>query len=79
MTRVLSSSYLTALWFILVGSGGSSLAAEAPVRVVVSFGILEDWWAKIVAHQIVMDSRGFSSAGNLSNCFRGSREPHYPY
>jgi len=25
-----------------------------------------------VAHQIVMDSRGFGSAGNLSNCFRGS-------
>jgi len=46
MTRVLSSSYLTALWFTLVGLGGSSLAAEAPVRVVVLFDILEDWWAR---------------------------------
>ena len=42
MTRVRSSSLLAALWFILAGSGGSSLAAEAPVRVVVSFSILED-------------------------------------
>jgi zinc/manganese transport system substrate-binding protein len=33
---------LAALWFILADSGGSSLAAEAPVRVVVSFSILED-------------------------------------
>jgi hypothetical protein len=41
MTRDLSSSYLTALWFIPVGLGASSLPAEAPVRVVVSFGILE--------------------------------------
>jgi zinc/manganese transport system substrate-binding protein len=42
MTRVLASSFLTALWFVLAGAGGSSLAAEAPVRVVVSFSILED-------------------------------------
>ena len=42
MTRVLASSFLTALWFVLAGTGGSSLAAEAPVRVVVSFSILED-------------------------------------
>jgi zinc/manganese transport system substrate-binding protein len=42
MTRVRSRSLLAALWFILAGSGGSSLAAEAPVRVVVSFSILED-------------------------------------
>ena len=34
---------------------------------------------EVVAHQMVMDSRGFGSAGNLSNCFRGSRESHYPY
>jgi zinc/manganese transport system substrate-binding protein len=33
---------LAAFWFILAGSGGSSLAAEAPLRVVVSFSILED-------------------------------------
>lgn len=46
MTRVLSSSYLTSLWFILVRLGASSLAAEAPGRVVVSFRILEDWWAR---------------------------------
>src|SRR5271169_819674 len=42
MTRVLSSSFLTAFWFLLAVSGKSSLAAEAPVRVVVSFSILED-------------------------------------
>jgi zinc/manganese transport system substrate-binding protein len=42
MTRVLSSSSLTALWLVLAGAGGNSLAAEAPVRVVVSFSILED-------------------------------------
>jgi zinc/manganese transport system substrate-binding protein len=42
MTRVLSSSFLTAFWFLLAVSGGSSLAAEAPVRVLVSFSILED-------------------------------------
>jgi len=42
MTRVLASSFLTALWFILAGAGGSSLAAETPMRVVVSFSILED-------------------------------------
>jgi zinc/manganese transport system substrate-binding protein len=42
MMRVLLSSFLTALWFIFAGSGGGSLAAEAPVRVVVSFSILED-------------------------------------
>ena len=42
MTRVLRSSFLIALWFVFAGSGGSSLAAEAPVRVVVSFSILED-------------------------------------
>jgi zinc/manganese transport system substrate-binding protein len=42
MTRILSSSFLAALWFILAGSGGSSLAAEVPVRVVVSFSIIED-------------------------------------
>jgi zinc/manganese transport system substrate-binding protein len=42
MIRVLSSSFLTLLWFVLTGAGGSTLAAEAPVRVVVSFSILED-------------------------------------
>ena len=42
MTRVHSSSLLAALWFILAGFGGSSLAAEAPMRVVVSFSILDD-------------------------------------
>jgi zinc/manganese transport system substrate-binding protein len=42
MTRVRSSSFLAVLWFVLAGSGGGSLAAEAPVRVVVSFSILED-------------------------------------
>ena len=42
MTRVLASSFLTALWFILAGAGGPSLAAEAPLRVVVSFSILAD-------------------------------------
>src|SRR5215470_12361420 len=42
MTRVRSSSLLAALWLILAGSGGGSLAAEAPLRVVVSFSILED-------------------------------------
>jgi zinc/manganese transport system substrate-binding protein len=41
MMRVLSRSFLTALWFILAGFA-SSVAAEAPVRVVVSFSILED-------------------------------------
>jgi zinc/manganese transport system substrate-binding protein len=38
---------LAALWFVLAGVGGSSLAAEAPVRVVVSFSILED-----IAHEV---------------------------
>jgi zinc/manganese transport system substrate-binding protein len=38
---------LTALWFVLAGSGGSSLAAEAPLRVVVSFSILDD-----IAHEV---------------------------
>ena len=42
MTRVLASSLLIAFWFALAGSGGCSLAAEAPVRVVVSFSILEN-------------------------------------
>jgi zinc/manganese transport system substrate-binding protein len=47
MTRVRSSSLLAVLWFVLAGSGSSSLAAEAPVRVVVSFSILED-----IAHEV---------------------------
>ena len=47
MIRVLSSSFLTALCFVLAGAGGSSLAAEAQVRVVVSFSILED-----IAHEV---------------------------
>src|SRR5262252_1470477 len=47
MTRVRSSSLLAALWLILAGSGGGSLAAEAPLRVVVSFSILED-----IVHQV---------------------------
>src|SRR5215470_5447663 len=47
MTRVRSSSLLAALWLILAGSGGGSLAAEAPLRVVVSFSILED-----IVHEI---------------------------
>jgi hypothetical protein len=42
MMRVLSSSFLTPLWFILAGFGGSSLAAEARVRGVLLFAILED-------------------------------------
>jgi zinc/manganese transport system substrate-binding protein len=43
MTRVLASSFLTLLWFILAATGGGSLAAATPpVRVVVSFSILED-------------------------------------
>src|SRR5262249_11267417 len=42
MTRVRSRSLLAALWFILAGYGGGSLAAETPVRVVVSFSISED-------------------------------------
>jgi zinc/manganese transport system substrate-binding protein len=47
MTRVRSSSLLAVLWFVLAGSGSSSLAAETPVRVVVSFSILED-----IAHEV---------------------------
>jgi zinc/manganese transport system substrate-binding protein len=47
MTRVRSSSSLAALWFILAGWGANSLAAEPPVRVVVSFSILED-----IAHEV---------------------------
>src|SRR5262249_13968293 len=42
MTRVRLSSLLAALLLVLAGWGASSLAAEAPVRVVVSFSILED-------------------------------------
>src|SRR5262249_11304815 len=42
MTRVRSTSLLAALWLILAGSGGGSLAAEAPLRGVGSFSILED-------------------------------------
>jgi zinc/manganese transport system substrate-binding protein len=42
MTRVRSSSLLAILWFVLAGWGASSLAAESPVRVLVSFSILED-------------------------------------
>jgi zinc/manganese transport system substrate-binding protein len=56
MTRVLSSSFLTALWFILAGSGGSSLAAEAPVRVVVSFTILEDIAREVGGDDVVVTS-----------------------
>jgi len=33
---------MAALWFILAGLSGGSLAAEAPLRVVVSFSVLED-------------------------------------
>ena len=40
--RVLASSFLTLLWVVLAGAGGSTLAAETPVRVVVSFSILDD-------------------------------------
>jgi len=40
--RVLASSFLTLLWVVLAGAGSSTLAAETPVRVVVSFSILED-------------------------------------
>ena len=40
--QVLASSFLTLLWVVLAGAGGSTLAAETPVRVVVSFSILDD-------------------------------------
>jgi len=54
--RVRASSLLIALWFVLAGSGGSSLAAEAPVRVVVSFSILEDIAREIGGDDVVVTS-----------------------
>jgi zinc/manganese transport system substrate-binding protein len=56
MTRVRSSSWLAALWFILAGSGGGSQAAEAPVRIVVSFSILEDIAREIGGSDIAITS-----------------------
>jgi zinc/manganese transport system substrate-binding protein len=47
MTWVRLSSLLAALLLVPAGWGTSSLAAEAPVRVVVSFSILED-----IAHEV---------------------------
>src|ERR1700758_4578526 len=56
MTRVRSSSLLAALWFMLAESGGSSLAAEAPLRVVVSFSILEDIVHEVGGNDVVVTS-----------------------
>ena len=56
MTRVLASSFLTALWFILAGAGGPSLAAEAPLRVVVSFSILEDIVGEVGGSDVTVTS-----------------------
>ena len=47
---------MIALWFILAGSGGSSLAAEAPVRVIVSFSILEDIAREVGGDDIAVTS-----------------------
>src|SRR5215471_9810924 len=56
MTRVRSTSLLAALWLILAGSGGGSLAAEAPLRVVVSFSILEDIVREVGGSDVVVTS-----------------------
>jgi zinc/manganese transport system substrate-binding protein len=56
MIRVLASSFLTLLWFVLAGAGGSSLAAEAPVRIVVSFSILEDIAREIGGDDVAVTS-----------------------
>jgi hypothetical protein len=64
MTPVLSSSFLTALWFILAGFGESSLAAEAPVRVVVSFSIRENPVRPLDHAEY---AQGLGSLGNLSS------------
>jgi zinc/manganese transport system substrate-binding protein len=56
MMQVLASSFLTLLWFVLAGAGDSSLAAEAPVRVVVSFSILEDIAREIGGDDVAVTS-----------------------
>jgi zinc/manganese transport system substrate-binding protein len=56
MIRVLSSSFLTLLWFVFAEAGGSSLAAEAPVRIVVSFSILEDIAREIGGDDVAVTS-----------------------
>jgi zinc/manganese transport system substrate-binding protein len=56
MIRVLSSSFLTLLWFVFAEAGGSSLAAEAPVRIVVSFSILEDIVREIGGDDVAVTS-----------------------
>jgi zinc/manganese transport system substrate-binding protein len=47
---------LAALWLILAGSGGGSLASEAPVRVVVSFSILADVVRQIGGEDVAVSS-----------------------
>ena len=54
--QVPASSFLTLLWFILAAAGGSSLAAEAPVRVVVSFSILDDIAREIGGDDVAVTS-----------------------
>jgi zinc/manganese transport system substrate-binding protein len=56
MIRVRLSSFLAALWFTFAGLGESSLAAEAPVRVVVSFSILEDIVSEVGGSDVVVTS-----------------------
>ena len=54
--RVLASSFLTLLWVVLAGAGGGTLAAETPVRVVVSFSILEDLVAAVGGSDVAVTS-----------------------
>ena len=56
MTGVRLSSLLAALWFALAGVGGISVAAEPPVRVVVSFSILEDIVREVGGSDIAVTS-----------------------
>jgi zinc/manganese transport system substrate-binding protein len=56
MTRVRLSSLLAAFWFALAGVGGISVAAEPPVRVVVSFSILEDIVREVGGSDIAVTS-----------------------
>jgi zinc/manganese transport system substrate-binding protein len=56
MMRVLLSSFLTALWLVLAGSWGNSLAAEARVRVVVSFTIPADMAREVGGDDVTVTS-----------------------
>jgi zinc/manganese transport system substrate-binding protein len=56
MMRVLASSFLTLLWVVHAAAGGSTLAAETPVRVVVSFSILDDIVGEIGGRDVEVTS-----------------------